>query len=461
MTDGTVGVLESTDAAAKKIDNEQLLNGGGVTVQRQRIAIPDGADVAQGATSDASGASTVVGKLKQIAAAVTATLTADVTDRAARLLGHVTVDNASIPVTDNAGSLTVDAPVGTPLWVRLSDGSAAFIGQKTMANSVPVAIASDQSAIPVDSELTTLDYDSGAGTSNAAVSGVVVAAAGGPAAITGDVANGLDVDVTRLPALPAGANTIGKVDQGAAGAARWLVDASGVAVPITDNSGSLTVDAPVGTPVFARLSDGAAALIGQKAMAASLPVVVASDQGNVPVDNTELPAAAALADATANPTTTLLESLNGLFNGTSWDRARGNYDTTTGDSGTKTVTFAGATQTNYNALGAFILVKCGTVSGTSPTLSCQLQWSYDGGTNWLNVGAALANLTATNNTGAIVVYPSNVSQAAGATPANLTTGATATAALNLSLPRTWRINYTIGGTTPSFAITAVYVNYIV
>jgi hypothetical protein len=28
------------------------------------------------------------------------------------------------------------------------------------------------------------------------------------------------------------------------------VDASSVAVPITDNSGSLTVDAPVGTPVF-------------------------------------------------------------------------------------------------------------------------------------------------------------------------------------------------------------------
>lgn len=31
----------------------------------------------------------------------------------------------------------------------------------------------------------------------------------------GDTANGLDVDVTRLPALPTGANTIGKVDQGA------------------------------------------------------------------------------------------------------------------------------------------------------------------------------------------------------------------------------------------------------
>jgi hypothetical protein len=43
-------------------------------------------------------------------------------------------------------------------------------------------------------------------------------------------------------------------------AGRLSVDASGVAVPVTDNSGSLTVDAPVATPVFVRLSDGAAAI---------------------------------------------------------------------------------------------------------------------------------------------------------------------------------------------------------
>src|SRR5262249_19015119 len=39
-------------------------------------------------------------------------------------------------------------------------------------------------------------------------------------------------------------------------AGRLVVDASAVAVPVTDNSGSITVDAPVGTPVAARLSDG-------------------------------------------------------------------------------------------------------------------------------------------------------------------------------------------------------------
>lgn len=78
-----------------------------------------------------------------------ATQAPDVTDRAARLLGHVTVDNASIPVTDNAGSLTVDAPVATPVFARLSDGTAALVGQKAMAASLPVVVASDQSAVPV------------------------------------------------------------------------------------------------------------------------------------------------------------------------------------------------------------------------------------------------------------------------------------------------------------------------
>lgn len=112
----------------------------------------------------------------------------------------VTRVSGVVHVDDNAGSLTVDAPVATPVFVRLSDGTVALLGQKVMAGSLPVAIASDQTVVPV-----------------------------------------------------------------------------------SDNAGSLTVDSPVGTPVFTRLSDGAAALIGQKAMAASLPVTLASDQSILPV----------------------------------------------------------------------------------------------------------------------------------------------------------------------------------
>ncbi len=136
-----------------------------------------------------------------------------------------------------------------------------------------------------------------------------------------------------------------------------------------------------------------------------------------------------------------------------------NKDTTTGDTGAKTVTFNGATQTNASARGAYITVLCGTVSGTTPTLNAQLQWSPDVGTTWITIGAASANVTATGNTISIWVYPTNFS-VAGATPAALVNGATTSLQLNASLPRTWRLTYVIGGTTPSFTITAVYVNYL-
>lgn len=59
--------------------------------------------------------------------------------------------------------------------------------------------------------------------------------------------------------------------------------AASLAVVVASDQSAVPVSAPVGTPAFTRLSDGAAALIGQKAMAASLPVVVASDQGAIPV----------------------------------------------------------------------------------------------------------------------------------------------------------------------------------
>lgn len=123
----------------------------------------------------------------------------------------------------------------------------------------------------------------------------------------------------------------------------------------------------------------------------------------------------------------------------------------TGDTGTKTASFVGATQTNDNALGAYIIVVLGTVSGTTPTLACQLQWSPDNGTTWLALGAVLPNLTASSQTGVIAVYPAAVTA---------TLGGTASVATNAALPRTWRINYTIGGTIPSFAITAVRVQYL-
>lgn len=174
---------------------------------------------------------------------------------------------------------------------------------------------------------------------------------------------------------------------------------------------------------------------------------------------TNISTAAALADATANPTAGIVEAANGLFNGTTWDRQRNNAIVTMGDTGAKTATFNGATQTNYDAAGAYITAVIPTVSGTSPTLTAQLQFSPDGGTTWIALGPASTALTAAGNI-TFIVYPANVSQTAGATPANLTTGAAQTVVINAPLPRTWRLAYTIGGTTPSFTFTNVYADYI-
>lgn len=223
------------------------VTGGGGGGGSGPVTVADGADVAQGTTTDPSSANTIVGILKAIKAAVQGTLTVathavtqsgvwttarswtlssatdsvnvgnfpatqpvslatntpDVTDRSARLLGHVTVDNASVavtgpltdtqlratrvpvdasgvavPVTDNAGSLTVDAPVATPVWVRLSDGAAAFVGQKAMAASVPVVVASDQSAVPTKETPATLAVTATAATGVAATATLPAAGAG-------------------------------------------------------------------------------------------------------------------------------------------------------------------------------------------------------------------------------------------------------------------------------------------
>jgi len=97
---------------------KKIASGGGGSA----VTIADGADVAQGTSTDASTVSSTIGLLKAIKAAVQGTLavsgtfwqatqpvslatnTPDVTDRAARLLGHVTVDSA--PSTAVTGPLT-------------------------------------------------------------------------------------------------------------------------------------------------------------------------------------------------------------------------------------------------------------------------------------------------------------------------------------------------------------------
>lgn len=167
------------------------------------------------------------------------------------------------------------------------------------------------------------------------------------------------------------------------------------------------------------------------------------------------PAAAASADALANPSITQIGAAGLVFNGTTWDRARGmSGNLTTGDTGAKSATGNGATIANVGNKGLALLVNLGAfVGGTTPSITFKLQGSPDGGTNWYDIpGATTAALTATGLFG-ITVYP-GITATAGTT----TSGTTAT--VSQVLPRTWRVVWTITGAPTSITITSVLYNYL-
>lgn len=192
--------------------------------------------------------------------------------------------------------------------------------------------------------------------------------------------------------------------------------------------------------------------------------VQVGSQANTPIyvqDTVTYPTtAAAAADSTTNPSISHIGADGMLFNGTSWDRFRNNINATTGDTGAKTATFNGTTNQNWNHAGGLIVTIVSAVSGTTPTLTTQLQWSPDGGTTFFNYGPATTGLTTSAGQIGIFVYPTQFEIATSTTLAALTTGLTNTLMINAPLPRHWRLVYTIGGTSPSYTLTNTYVNYI-
>lgn len=258
-------------------------------------------------------------------------------------IGDVTVNNAAgaaaVNIQDGGNSITVDAvslplPTGAATETTLSaiNTKTPALGQAAMVASSPVVIASNQTVIPVNDNGGSLTVD-----------GTVTANAGtGPWPVT-DNGGSLTVDTPQLPAalvggrldvvvgaaLPAGTNNIGDVDVlsvpaplsttgGGTEAAALRVtianDSTGV-LSVDDNGGSLTVDTPQlpAALVGARLdiNNGAwlgstAPTVGQKTMAASVPVVLASDQSTVVVAEQKSSTAAHTNVASALASVTLL-----------------------------------------------------------------------------------------------------------------------------------------------------------
>lgn len=85
----------------------------------------------------------------------------------------------------------------------------------------------------------------------------------------------------------------------AAQSGTWTVTGTGGTFPVTDSSGSLTVDAPVGTPVFVRLSDGSSAIATLPVSLASVPSHAVTNAGTfaVQVDGAALTSLQLIDDA--------------------------------------------------------------------------------------------------------------------------------------------------------------------
>lgn len=212
-----------------------------------------------------------------------------------------------------AGTVTVSGNVTVNNFpalqkVDLADvgGSAITIGQALMAKSIPVVIASDQSAHPVSqsgawavsvSNFPATQPVSGTVTVNQGTSPWVVSLAS--TTITGTVAVTQSGTWTtgRTWNLSSVSDSVAAAQSGAwtvtanQGTSPWVVSLASTTITGTvavTQSGTWNVGI-TGTPSF-NLSQvgGSAIALGQTTMAKSLPVVIASDQSNLPENLTQV-----------------------------------------------------------------------------------------------------------------------------------------------------------------------------
>lgn len=89
---------------------------------------------------------------------------------------------------------------------------------------------------------------------------------------------------------------------------------------------------------------------------------------------------------------------------------------------------------------ATFIVDVTAVSGTTPTMTLQIQWRDPASGKWYNIPWAVTASITTTGTYVLTVW------------SGLTT--VANSVVNAILPATIRLSFTIGGTTPSFTFTA-------
>ncbi|MFY9223202.1 MAG: hypothetical protein WAQ98_11050 [Blastocatellia bacterium] len=89
--------------------------------------------------------------------------------------------------------------------------------------------------------------------------------------------------------------------------------------------------------------------------------------------NGKIPASAGLSDNTANPNSTTIQAANALWNGSAWDRQRGNLEATLLSSTGRTSTAQSSDIVNFNGKGLILFVNVTSAGSGSITPTLQVK----------------------------------------------------------------------------------------
>lgn len=397
---------------------------------------------------------------------------ADLTDlQAAQTVKIAGADNTGAETNymnvDSSGRPTVIAQIST------AAGSAINFGQATMAASLPVVIASNQSAIAIANFPTTVDTNYGAvGASTLRVASQIGNATGSAAFNAGTTTAQtlrvvLPTDQSAIPVSQSGAWTVAATQSGAWSTGRTWTLASGTDSVAAAQSGTWTVQpgntanttpwlvtdssdgsvaagtaaaksslsglifntalptltngqqaalqgdssarliiAPLtnASIVKSQLQDnaGAAITLGQKVMASSVPVVIASDQSTLPVSAASLPLPAGA--ATEATLAKLPVAQGSTTSGQSGPLVQGAVTTasptyTTGQTSAFSLTLAGALRIDGSAVtqpisAASLPLPAGASTETTlVALNTKFNSDFGASTGAIRVAALLGNAT--------------------------------------------------------------------
>jgi hypothetical protein len=355
--------------------------------------------------------------------------------------------NPSGALVADVGGSQLPLPTGAATETTLAALNAKLPepGQALMAASQPVVIASNQSAVPTIEQSTVL---TGAAAQTAVVNNILGSVAGA----TGTACENVRAGAVQVVSTGTGGTFIFEqsIDN-----VNWiplpvfnaaLVTAVPITAAITATASAIIYTFPIRARfirlrIASLITGGSIQAFSRFSTEPWTPATTLVAQGtaaNLQVTaDTEFAAAAALGDGVANPTTASGGALASEFNGTTWDRMRGNTAVSVEASSAKTASGnSAAALTNHSASGVVLFINVTAVTGTTPTLAVRVQMQDPVGAGWVDIpNAVTASITATGLV-ALAIYP-------GVTVA-------ANAAVSYPLPRTWRLAWTIGGTTPSF-----------